>query len=86
VRERATPFESAKALLPLLQQTLAYAEDQLGEPVSQILLSGFEIATEKLTERIVDDFKVPVRNLFSRFGSTAVENAGMLGLLEKYAA
>ncbi len=84
--ERATPFESAKILLPLLQQTLAYAEDQLGEPVSQILLSGFEIATEKLGERIMNDFNVPYRMLSSRFGNAAVENAGLLGMLEKYAA
>jgi type IV pilus assembly protein PilM len=84
--DRATPFESARILLPLLQQTLAYAEDQLGEPVSQILLSGFEIATEKLGERIVNDFRIPFRTLSSRFGSTSVENAGLLGMLEKYAA
>jgi type IV pilus assembly protein PilM len=85
-QERATPYESAKILLPLLQQTLAYAEDQLGEPVSQVLLSGFEAATEKLSEKIVNDFSIPVRTLKSRFGGTALENAGLLGMLEKYAA
>jgi type IV pilus assembly protein PilM len=85
-QERASSQESAKILLPLLQQTLAYAEDQLGEPVSQVLLSGFEVAQEVLAERIVGDFKIPARPLKSRFGSTTLENAGLLGMLEKYAA
>ena len=84
--DRAAPYESARILLPLLQQTLAYAEDQLGEPVSQILLSGFEGATENLGEKIVNDFNTPVRVLASKFGNTSPENAGLLGMLEKYAA
>ena len=29
------------AVLPTLQQTLAFAEDQIGEPVRRILLAGF---------------------------------------------
>jgi type IV pilus assembly protein PilM len=85
-QDPATAQESASILLPLLQQTLAYAEDQLGEPVSQVLLSGFEAAQGGLAERIVDDFKIPVRPLKSRFGSTTLEDAGLLGMLEKYAA
>ncbi len=85
-QERATPVASATTLMPLLQQTLAYAEDQLGEPVSQVLLSGFEAATEVLSQKIVDGFNIPVRPLQSRFGTTTLENAGLLGMLEKYAA
>lgn len=83
---RATALESARVMMPLLQQTLAYAEDQLGEPVSQILLSGFEEETELLGARIVNDFGIPFRSLNSRFGNTALEDAGLLGMLEKYAA
>jgi type IV pilus assembly protein PilM len=84
--ERATAAESAQTLMPLLQQTLAYAEDQLGEPVSQVLLSGFEGETEKLGARITDDFGMPFRTLKSKFGSASVENAGLLGMLERFAA
>lgn len=83
---RATPAESAQTLMPLLQQTIAYAEDQLGQPVSQILLAGFESATARLGERIAADFKVSVRALESKFGTAAPETAGLLGMLEKYAA
>lgn len=86
VQERATPAESARTLMPLLQQTLAYAEDQLGEPVSRVLLSGFEEETENLGAKIANSFNIPLGLLKSRFGSAAVENAGLLGMLEKYAA
>jgi len=85
-QERATSQESAQVLLPLLQQTLAYAEDQLGEPVSQILLGGFEAAQQTLSDKILADFKIPVRTLKSRFGGAKLENTGLLGMLEKYAA
>ena len=85
-QERSTPFESARVFMPLIQQTLAYAEDQLGEPVSQIVLNGFESATPKLRERILEEFKIPVSGLTSRFGAASGENAGLLGMLEKYAA
>ena len=83
---RVTAEQSAATLMPLIQQTLAYAEDQLTKPVKQILLSGFESETEHLGARIVNDFGVPFRTLRSRFGSTSVENVGLLGMLEKYAA
>lgn len=84
--ERATPQQVAATMLPLVQQTLAYAEDQLAQPVRQILLSGFENETQNLVARITNDFGVPFRPLHSRFGSASVENAGLLGMLEKYAA
>ncbi len=84
--EGAGPVQTAAIMAPLVQQTLAYAEDQLGESVSQILLSGFESETERLGARISDDFGIPFRPLTSRFGATSIENIGLLGMLEKYAA
>jgi len=84
--ERATASESAKTMMPLVQQSLAYAEDQLGHSVTEVLLSGFENETQNLGARITNDFGVPFRTLRSRFGSASIENAGLLGMLEKYAA
>jgi type IV pilus assembly protein PilM len=75
-----------RAVLPLLQQTLAFAEDQLGEPVKRILLSGFGDETDSLGYQIEKDFGVHAEPLRSRFGAAARENAGVLGLLERYAA
>lgn len=82
----ATEKESVKELMPLLQQTVAYAEDHLGEPVSQILLSGFRGETELLGARITSDLKIEYRTLTSKFGAATAETAGLLGMLEKYAA
>ena len=83
---RATPAESAATMMPLMQQTLAYAEDQLGTPVSQVLLSGFEGETQMLGARITMEFGVPFTVLKSRFGVASLENTGLLGMLEKYVA
>lgn len=84
--QRVKPEQSAAVMVPLVQQTLAYAEDQLGNPVSLVLLSGFEGETETLGARITNDFDVPFRALTSRFGAASPENLGVLGMLEKYAA
>jgi hypothetical protein len=73
-------------MMPLLQQTFAYAEDQLGESVTQVILCGFENETERLGSRILEDFRIPFLALKSKLGSASLENAGLLGMLEKYAA
>ena len=85
-QERTTAANSVKTMMPLLQQTFAYAEDQLGEAVSQVILCGFENETEQLGSRISADFGIPFLPLKSKFGSASLENAGLLGMLEKYAA
>jgi type IV pilus assembly protein PilM len=74
------------AVLPMLQQTLAFAEDQIGEPVRRILLAGFGEETDGLGSRIERDFGIHCEPLRSRFGTASRENAGVLGLLERYAA
>jgi type IV pilus assembly protein PilM len=74
------------AVLPTLQQTLAFAEDQIGEPVRRILLAGFGAETEALGYRVERDFGIHCEPLRSRLGTASRENAGVLGMLERYAA
>ena len=91
---RSLDFEGAdeelkrngQTVLPLLQQTLAYAEDQIGQSVGRILLCGFGSDTDALGELAQREFRVPYAQVRSRFGTAAQENAGLLGLLEQYAA
>ena len=75
-----------EAIMPLLQQTLAFAEDQLGEKVSQVFLCGFGDEANKVRTAIAVDFNVPCAILSSKFGEAVPENVGLLGMLEKYAA
>jgi len=73
-------------VLDLVQQTLAYAEDQLGASVKRLLLCGFGPETDLLGKLAQKEFNIPYGNLRSRFGATSQENTGLLGLLEQYAA
>jgi type IV pilus assembly protein PilM len=73
-------------VLPLLQQTLAYCEDELGRPVKRMLLCGFGPETDALGQGAELEFGVPCMPVRSRFGIASQENAGLLGLLEQYAA
>ncbi len=73
-------------MLPLLQQTLAYAEDQLGRAVGTILLCGFGADSERIGRLAQQEFGVAHAPLRSRFGAASKETAGLLGLLERYAA
>ena len=75
-----------ETVLPLLQQTLAYAEDQIGERVSRLILCGFGSATESVGKLAQQEFGLPYAVVSSRFGAASQENAGLLGLLEQYAA
>lgn len=70
---------------PALQQTLAFAEDQLAEPVRRIVLAGFGEETNDLGHRIERDFGIHCEPLRSRFGVASRENAGVLGMLERFA-
>ncbi|HMF75638.1 MAG TPA: hypothetical protein VK604_08255, partial [Bryobacteraceae bacterium] len=75
-----------KTVPPLLQQTLAFAEDQLGQKVSRAVLCGFEEETEPLGAQMEREFGIPFSPVRSRFGVALKGNAGLLGLLEQYAA
>jgi hypothetical protein len=73
-------------ILALLQQTLAYAEDQLGRAVAKVLLCGFGAETEAIGRLAEGELGVAYEGVRSRFGTASQENAGLLGLLERYAA
>ena len=78
--------EDDRAVGPILQQTVAYAEDQLSQPVTRLLLCGFGSETETLGRFASREFGIPYAQLKSKFGTASQENAGLLGLLEQYAA
>jgi len=75
-----------EAVMPLLQQTFAYCEDQIGQPAGRLVLCGFGPETDSLGQLAELEFGVPTSPVRSRFGIASQENAGLLGLLEQYAA
>jgi type IV pilus assembly protein PilM len=75
-----------KTVAPLVQQTIAFAEDQLGQKVSRALLCGFDHETDSLKMQMEMEFGIPFAPVVSRFGRASTGSAGMLGLLEQYAA
>jgi type IV pilus assembly protein PilM len=76
----------AQSVGPILQQTVAYAEDELQEPVTRLLLCGFGSETNELGQFASREFGIPHAPVRSKFGTASQENAGLLGLLEQYAA
>lgn len=74
-----------RSIIALLQQTLAYAEDQLGQTVSRLLLCGFGPETDSLGKLAQREFGVPYSAVRSKFGMPSQETAGLFGLLEQYA-
>ena len=82
--DQATDEE--RAVGPILQQTIAYAEDQLSQPVKRLRLCGFGTETEALGRFASQEFGIPYSPLKSKFGTASHANAGLLGLLEQYAA
>ena len=83
--EADLPGEPTRAVMPLLQQTLAFAEDQLGQTVSKVLLCGFGAKTPAMREHLQREFSVPCAPVRSRFRTPVHEDEGMLGMLEQYA-
>ncbi len=73
-------------LLNLFQQTVAYAEDQLGARVARLLLCGFGEKTEAIAELAKAEFGTRCSSVKSKHGLVSEQNAGLLGLLEQYAA
>ena len=77
---------SDEGVLAFVQQTVAFAEDQIGSPVKRILLSGFGAQTDAIGKTAEQEFRIPYAPVRSRFGAPSQANAGLLGLLEQYAA
>jgi type IV pilus assembly protein PilM len=75
-----------RSSFPVLQQTLAFAEDQLEQKVNQAILCGFGHDTELIGEQMESEFGIPYAPVSSRFGPAHGENAGLLGLLEQFSA
>ncbi|HEX4170370.1 MAG TPA: hypothetical protein VHZ55_33305 [Bryobacteraceae bacterium] len=77
---------AVEVVMPLLEQTFAYCEDQIGRPAARLLLCGFGPETDALGCSAEQEFSLPVSPVRSKFGIASEENAGLLGLLEQYAA
>ncbi len=79
--------QHAESILALIQQTVAFAEDQIGAPVDRILWSGFDDpAAQRMTTQAEREFPVTATHLRSKLGPPTQETAGLLGLMERYAA
>jgi type IV pilus assembly protein PilM len=78
--------EQTTIITTLLQQTLAFAEDELVRPVQRLVLCGFGATTEEFGDQFEREFGLSWAPVKSRFAPTTQETAGVLGLLEQYAA
>ena len=78
--EQVSAKRDEETVIPVLQQTLAYAEDQLRQPATRLLLCGFGTDTEALGRRAQDEFGIVYAPLRSKFGAASQANAGLLGL------
>jgi len=78
-------FSPVEESMPVLSQTLAYAEDELGRRVKRLLLSGFGHHDAEISLLAEQEMLLTGETLRSRF-APAQSFAGLLGLLEHYAA
>ncbi len=78
--------ERQTLIITLLQQTLAFAEDELNRPVQRLILCGFGATVEQTGMAFEQEFGVSWTPLRSKLGVASQENAGILGLMERYAA
>ncbi len=84
--EAEADVRTEHSVIDLLQQTLAFAEDQIGERPQRLLLCGFGAESDSLGRLAEQEFQIPYALVRSRFGAASQANAGLLGLLEQYAA
>ena len=71
-------------LLALVQQMAAYSEDQIGEHIERVLISGLQESF--YVDFLKQELGVPIELVRSRFGTASEYETGLLGLLEQYAA
>ncbi len=69
---------SEEEILGVLHPTFAYVEDELGAPVSRLIICG-------IPQDVVSRLRCEVEPLRSRFGAPGPFNAGLLGYLESVA-
>jgi type IV pilus assembly protein PilM len=84
--EHVEPGQTSRSAFPVLQQTLAFAEDQLEQKVNRALLCGFGADTGAIGAQMEQEFGIAYSLVNSRFGAAHGENAGLLGLLEQFTA
>jgi type IV pilus assembly protein PilM len=74
---RCVALEAAdeEEILGVLHPTFAYVEDELGSPVSRLIICG-------IPQDVVSRLRCEVEPLRSRFGAPGPFNAGLLGYLE----
>jgi type IV pilus assembly protein PilM len=84
---QTSPFDFSPVgeSMPVLSQTMAYAEDELGRRVKRLLLSGFGKHDAEISLLAEQEMFLTGETLRSRF-APAQSFAGLLGLLEDYAA
>jgi type IV pilus assembly protein PilM len=82
---QTVPSGDEYAVMPALQQTIAYAEDELKQSPQRLFLCGFGNDTEALGSLAQQEFGLGYAPLRSRFGAASQLNAGLLGMLEQYA-
>ncbi|MFZ0589223.1 MAG: hypothetical protein WAM39_01955 [Bryobacteraceae bacterium] len=82
--EESRPEEEPAVITTLVQQTLAFAEDELVRPVKRLLLCGFGSMIEELSPAFESEFGVSCEPLLSRRGRASQQNAGLLGLAEQF--
>jgi type IV pilus assembly protein PilM len=83
--EESVPEDQPELMSTLLQQTLAFAEDEWNQPVQHLVLCGFGSQTDDVGLAFEREFGVSWAPLRSRFGVPSQENAGLYGMLEQYA-
>jgi type IV pilus assembly protein PilM len=69
-------------LLSLLQPMFALVEDQLQVQTERLALCGFGDSTRELARALEQEFRLPVAELSSRFGTPQGYNAGALGYVQ----
>ena len=80
------PGDTDESVLTLLQQTVAFAEDQIGLIVERLLLCGFGSATDRIGRMTEREMGLPYAPVGSRYAAPVQANTGLLGLLEQYTA
>jgi type IV pilus assembly protein PilM len=75
-----------ETVLTVLQQTVAFAEDQIGLTVERLLLCGFGQDTDVIGQLAERELKLPYAPVRSRYAAPVQANTGLLGLLEQYTA
>jgi len=83
--EESLPGDQSELMSTLLQQTLAFAEDEWNQPVQHLVLCGFGSQTDEIGLAFEREFGVSWAPLRSRFGAPSKETAGLFGMLEQYA-